>query len=167
MESYSVNKNRISRMGYPVFNRRNVIRTRGLRSAPVGSRPRSPGPREPSAPERCVLFDRGQVLESYSVNKNRISRMGYPVFNRRNVIRTRDLCVPNAALYQAEPCAVLLQPMYYSMIHKISSRDTGPTQTWHRSQNSCNTPRHSHNIPDSFLLSGVRCHPSSIPGSGC
>ena len=26
-------------------------------------------------------------------------------FSRRDVIRTRDLCVPNAALYQAEPRA--------------------------------------------------------------
>ena len=31
----------------------------GLRFASVGSKPRSPGPREPSAPERCVQSDTG------------------------------------------------------------------------------------------------------------
>ena len=40
-------------------DRRDVIRTRSLRFAPVGSIPTSPGRREPSAPERvCSVRER-------------------------------------------------------------------------------------------------------------
>ena len=39
--------------------------------------------------------------------RKRIYQKVYPFSNRRDVIRTRDLCVPNAALYQAEPRAVV------------------------------------------------------------
>ena len=40
----------------------------------------------------------------------RVPKVSKPAFllNRRDVIRTRDLCVPNAALYQAEPRAEIL-----------------------------------------------------------
>ena len=33
--------------------------------------------------------------------------LAFSEFNRSDVIRTRDLCVPNAALYQAEPHSVI------------------------------------------------------------
>ena len=93
-----------------LWDRRDVIRTRGLRFAPVGSIPTSPGRREPSAPERLYsVRERSCVRPSNMDYKNGASPMEIPHFhNRRDVIRTRDLCVPNAALYQAEPRAALV-----------------------------------------------------------
>ena len=41
-----------------------------------------------------------------------IHKCVYPFFNRRDRIRTCDLCVPNAALYQAEPHAVIINLLY-------------------------------------------------------
>ena len=38
----------------------------GLRSAPVGAKPRSPGPRGPSAPERSVLCPL-EVADTYHI----------------------------------------------------------------------------------------------------
>ena len=47
------------------------------------------------------------VCSSYVSNENKVHPKGCTLFYRRDVIRTRDLCVPNAALYQAEPRAVV------------------------------------------------------------
>ena len=47
-----------------------------------------------------------QTHENKGKTRNPTSISECRVSNRRDVIRTRDLCVPNAALYQAEPRAV-------------------------------------------------------------
>ena len=49
----------------------------------------------------------GNRTRVYAVRGRRLDRLtNRPyliLFNRGDVIRTRDLCVPNAALYQTEP----------------------------------------------------------------
>ena len=55
------------------------------------------------------------LLELEPKNENAASSEAAYLLTRRDVIRTRDLCVPNAALYQAEPRAVLVT---YRIINK-------------------------------------------------
>ena len=55
------------------------------------------------------------LLELEPKNENAASSEAAYLLTRRDVIRTRDLCVPNAALYQAEPRAALVT---YRIINK-------------------------------------------------
>ena len=48
----------------------------GLRSASVGSKPRSTGPREPSAPERCVQSDKGHRFNTLRQTKISFHKCG-------------------------------------------------------------------------------------------
>ena len=45
----------------------------------------------------------GNRTRVYAVRGRRLDRLTNRPENRGDVIRTRDLCVPNAALYQTEP----------------------------------------------------------------
>ena len=63
----------------------------------------------------------GNRTRVYAVRGRRLDRLtNRPyliLFNRGDVIRTRDLCVPNAALYQTEPRL----DMIFSLLKRFSS----------------------------------------------
>ena len=63
----------------------------------------------------------GNRTRVYAVRGRRLDRLtNRPyliLFNRGDVIRTRDLCVPNAALYQTEPRL----DMIFSLLKRCSS----------------------------------------------